>query len=144
MDRRIAIVASRFNEEIVTGLLVGAKRALMESGLDWDQVPIFKVPGAFEIPLVAKKAAQTGRYDALIAIGCLIRGETAHFEYISNQASLGIGLVALETGIPITFGVITVNNDEQAIARSGDNPENKGYEAAKAALEMIQLLRQIE
>lgn len=140
---RLAIVASRFNDEIVDGLIDGARRAVEQAGIQWDNVPIFRVPGAFEIPLVAKKAAQSGNYDAVIAIGCLIRGETPHFEYISNQTSLGIGQAALETGIPITFGVITVNSDEQAIARSGDNTENKGYEAAMAAVEMVNLLRRM-
>ena len=140
---RIAIIASNFNSEIVEGLIEGAKRAVVEAGFDWQQVPVFRVPGAFEIPLAAKKAAESGKYDAVIAIGCLIRGETPHFEYISNQMSLGIGQVALETGIPIAFGVITVNTDEQAAARSGANSENKGYEAAMAAIEMVHLLRQM-
>src|SRR5438874_2712200 len=139
---RFAIVASRFNAEIVEGLLLGAKRALVQSGIDWAEVPVFRVPGAFEIPLASKKAAISGKYDAVIAIGCLIRGETPHFEYISNQTSLGIGRVALETGIPVSFGVITVNTEEQAAARSADNTENKGYEAAMAAIEMVQLLRE--
>jgi 6,7-dimethyl-8-ribityllumazine synthase len=143
MGFRLAIIASKFNSEIVDGLVNGAKNALTSAGIDWNTVPVFRVPGAFEIPLAAKKAAQSGQYDAVITIGCLIRGETPHFEYISNQTSLGIGQAALETGIPITFGVITVNTDEQAIARSGNNIENKGYEAAMAAVEMVQLLRQM-
>jgi 6,7-dimethyl-8-ribityllumazine synthase len=140
---RFAVVASRFNSEIVDGLLGGARSALLEAGVDWDRVGVFRVPGAFEIPLVAKKVAESGKYDAVVAIGCLIRGETPHFEYISNQTSLGIGQVALETGIPVTFGVITVNSDEQAIARSGAGEGNKGYEAAMAAVEMVSLLREI-
>ena len=140
---RLAIVASRFNDEIVDGLIDGAKRALVKAGLKWEDVPVFRVPGAFEIPLVAKKAAQSLKYDAVIAIGCLIKGETPHFEFISMQASMGLGLAALETGVPITFGVITVNTDEQAVARSGDNNENKGYEAAMAAIEMVELLRRM-
>jgi len=140
---RFAVVASRFNSEIVDGLLGGARSALTDAGVDWDRVAVFQVPGAFEIPLVAKKVAESGKYDAVVAIGCLIRGETPHFEYISNQASLGIGQVALETGIPVTFGIITVNNDEQAIARSSAGEGNKGYEAAMAAVEMVKLLREI-
>jgi len=140
---RFAVVASRFNAEIVEGLLDGARSALSEAGVNWDRVAVFRVPGAFEIPLVAKRAAESGKYDAVVAIGCLIRGETPHFEYISNQTSLGIGQVALETGIPVTFGVITVNSDEQAIARSGAGEGNKGYEAALAAVEMVKLLREI-
>jgi 6,7-dimethyl-8-ribityllumazine synthase len=140
---RFAVVASRFNSEIVDGLLGGARSALTDAGVDWDRVAVFQVPGAFEIPLVVKKVAESGKYDAVVAIGCLIRGETPHFEYISNQASLGIGQVALETGIPVTFGIITVNNDEQAIARSSAGEGNKGYEAAMAAVEMVKLLREI-
>jgi 6,7-dimethyl-8-ribityllumazine synthase len=140
---RLVIIASRFNSEIVDGLLEGANRALVDSGVDPDGVPVFRVPGAFEIPLAAKRAAISRKYDAVIAIGCLIRGETPHFEYISNQTSLGIGLVALETGVPVAFGVITVNNDEQAVARAGSNNDNKGYEAAMSAIEMVRLLREI-
>src|SRR5437868_2589365 len=140
---RVAVVASRFNDEVVEGLLEGARRGLVEAGVDWSTVPVFRVPGAFEIPLAAKKAATSGKYDAVIAIGCLIRGDTPHFEYISNQTSLGLGQVALETGVPVTFGVITVNTDEQAMARSGDDTENKGYEAAKAAIDMVDLLREM-
>ena len=140
---RFAVVASRFNSEIVDGLIGGVRSALTEAGVNWDRVAVFRVPGAFEIPLVAKKVAESGKYDAVVAIGCLIRGETPHFEYISNQTSLGIGQVALETGIPVTFGVITVNSDEQAIARSGAGEGNKGYEAATAAVEMVKLLREI-
>ena len=140
---RLVIIASRFNSEIVDGLLEGANRAFVDGGVDPRAVPIFRVPGAFEIPLAAKRAAISGKYDAVIAIGCLIRGETPHFEYISNQTSLGIGQVALDTGVPVAFGVITVNTDEQAVARAGTNNENKGYEAATAAIEMVRLLREI-
>jgi len=140
---RFAVVASRFNDEIVDGLLEGAKRGLAEAGVEWKSVSVFRVPGAFEIPLAAKKAAKSGKFDAIIAIGCLIRGETPHFEYISNQTSLGIGQVALDTGVPVTFGVITVNTDEQAAARSQPNSENKGYEAATAAIDMVRLLREM-
>src|SRR5437868_12936179 len=140
---RVAVVASRFNDEVVEGLLEGARRGLVEAGVDWSTVPVFRVPGAFEIPLAAKKCATSGKFDAVIAIGCLIRGETPHFEYISNQTSLGIGQVALDTGVPVSFGVITVNSDEQAEARSGENKENKGYEAAMAAIEMVHLLRRM-
>jgi 6,7-dimethyl-8-ribityllumazine synthase len=142
-EPRYAIVASRFNAEIVEGLLEGAKRALVQAGVNWDDVPVHRVPGAFEIPLAAQRVAETGKFDAVIAIGCLIRGETPHFEYISMQVSLGIGQVALDMGIPVAFGVITVNTDEQAVARSGPNPENKGFEAASAAIEMVKLLREI-
>ena len=141
---RLAIVASRFNEEIVAGLILGAKRAIVKAGGDWDKVAVYRVPGAFEIPLAAQRAIESGKFDAVIGIGCLIQGETPHFEYISQQTSLGIGRVALDTGVPVSFGVITVNTDEQAEARSGDNDENnKGYDAANAAIEMVDLLRQM-
>ena len=133
----------RDSYEAVDGLIEGAKRALTDAGLDWKDVRVIRVPGAFEIPLASKKVAASGKYDAVIAIGCLIRGETPHFEYISNQTSLGIGQVALETGIPVAFGVITVNSEDQALSRCAPNKENKGYEAAVAAIEMVQLLSEI-
>ena len=141
--RRFAIVASRFNSEITDRLVAGAQDALRRAGVDLEQVPVIRVPGAFEIPMVARLAALSEKYDAIIAIGCLIRGETAHFEYISNHVSLGIGQVGLETGIPIAFGVLTAFNDEQAMARSEANSENKGFEAAMAAVEMVNLLHRI-
>jgi 6,7-dimethyl-8-ribityllumazine synthase len=142
-EARYTIIASRFNTEIVDRLISGARTGLTQSGVEWEKVSIFKVPGAFEIPIAVKKAALSGKFDAILAIGCVIRGETPHFEYISNYVSLGIGQVGLETGIPVSFGVLTVNTDEQAMARSDDNAENKGFEAALAAVEMVNLLRQI-
>lgn len=134
-------MASRFNDEIVDGLLLGARRAVEKCGGDWGSVVVYRVPGAFEIPLAAQKAIATGKFDAVIALGCLIKGDTPHFEYISQQASLGIGKVALDTGVPVGFGVITVLSDEQALQRSGDNDGNKGFEAAIAAIEMVDLMR---
>jgi 6,7-dimethyl-8-ribityllumazine synthase len=134
---RIAIVASRFNPEITDRLLAGAQEALRGNA----QVTLIYVPGAFEIPLAAKRAALSGRFDAIVAVGCVIRGETAHFEYISHVASTGIAQVGLETGIPVTFGVLTCDTDEQAMARSEPGPENKGYHAAQAAVEMVRVLR---
>lgn len=134
---RIAIVASRFNEEITARLLSGAQEALKGVAT----VTVVHVPGAFEIPLAAKEAASSGKFDAIVAIGCVIRGETAHFEYISQAASNGIAQVGLETGIPVTFGVLTADSDEQAMARSVPGPDNKGYHAAQAAVEMVQVLR---
>jgi 6,7-dimethyl-8-ribityllumazine synthase len=134
---RIAIVASRFNPEITDRLLAGAQEALRGNA----QVTLTYVPGAFEIPLAAKRAALSGRFDAIVAIGCVIRGETAHFEYISHVVSTGIAQVGLETGIPVTFGVLTCDTDEQAMARSEPGPENKGYHAAQAAVEMVSVLR---
>jgi 6,7-dimethyl-8-ribityllumazine synthase len=136
-DLRIAIVASRFNPEISERLLSGAQDALRGVAT----VTVVQVPGAFEIPLAAKQAALSGRFDAIVAIGCVIRGETPHFEYISQVASNGIAQVGFETGIPVTFGVLTADTDEQAIARSVPGPDNKGYHAAQAAVEMVQVLR---
>ena len=141
-NHRVAIVVSRFNPEITDKLVEGALAALKQSGADPAAIPVYRVPGAFEIPLIAKLAALSGKFDAVIALGCVIRGETPHFEYISNQVSLGLGKAALESGIPITFGVLTVDTDAQAEARSGPGTDNKGYEAAMAAVEMIQLARQ--
>jgi 6,7-dimethyl-8-ribityllumazine synthase len=140
---RYAIVASRFNTVISDRLIAGALDALKRANIASEQVEVFHVPGAFEIPLVSKRAALTKKFDAVIAIGCVIRGETAHFEYISQQVSNGIGQVALETGIPVTFGVLTAYTEEQAMVRSGPNPDNKGYEAAAAAVEMVNLLKKL-
>lgn len=134
---KIAIVASQFNPEITERLIAGAQEALRGAA----KVTLIHVPGAFEIPLAAKRAALSGRFDAVVAIGCVIRGETAHFEYISHVASTGIAQVGLETGIPVTFGVLTVDTDEQAMARSEPGPENKGYHAAQAAVEMVRVLK---
>ena len=136
-DLKIAIVASRFNPEITERLITGAQEALREVA----EVSLIHVPGAFEIPIAAKRAALSGRFHAIIAIGCVIRGETAHFEYISQVASSGIAQVGLETGIPVTFGVLTVDTDEQAMARSEPGPDNKGYHAAQAAVEMVKVLK---
>lgn len=138
-----AIVASRYNPEIVDGLIKGALEALRGAGAESKDVVLIRTPGAFEIPLAAKHAASSGRYDAVIAIGCVIRGETPHFEYISREASRGIGEAGLAAGVPVTFGVLTAETEDQAIARSGPGPQNRGYEAAMAAIEMVNLLRQI-
>ena len=136
-DLRIAIVASRFNAEISERLLAGAEEALRGVA----EVTLFHVPGAFEIPLTAKRVALSKRFDAIVAIGCVIRGETAHFEYISHVASTGIAQVGLETGVPVTFGVLTVDTDEQAMARSVPGGDNKGYHAAQAAVEMARIVK---
>jgi len=136
-DLSIAIVASRFNAEITDRLIAGAQEALR--GLA--EVTLYHVPGAFEIPLAAKRAALSRRFDAIVAIGCVIRGETAHFEYISHVASTGIAQVGLETGVPVTFGVLTVDTDEQAMARSVPGGDNKGYHAAQAAVEMARIVK---
>lgn len=136
-DLKIAVVASRFNPEITERLIAGAQEALRGVA----DVTLIHVPGAFEIPLMAKTAALSKRFDAIVAIGCVIRGETAHFEYISHVASTGIAQVSLETGVPVTFGVLTTDTDEQAMARSVPGGDNKGYHAAQAAVEMVRILR---
>jgi 6,7-dimethyl-8-ribityllumazine synthase len=140
---RFAIVVSRFNDEITSGLLAGARAALEESEVADEDLDIVHVPGAFEIPSVALRLARTGTYDAVITLGCLIKGETMHFEYIAAAAAHGIMQVGLTTGVPVAFGVLTAATDEQAVARSAAGPENKGREAALAAIEMATLLRQI-
>jgi 6,7-dimethyl-8-ribityllumazine synthase len=137
-----AVVASRFNSEIVDRLVAGAKEALKVAGCEERNVTIIRVPGAFEIPLTVLRAAKSRRYDAIVAIGCVIRGETPHFEYISREASHGITLASLETGTPVGFGVLTVDTDDQAMARSEPGSTNKGFEAATAAVEMANLLKQ--
>jgi len=140
---RYAIVVSRFNKEITSGLLSGAREALAEAGVRDDAVTVFQVPGAFEIPLAAKRAAESGEFAAVICLGCLIKGETMHFEYIADAASHGIMRVALDTGIPVAFGVLTTLTDAQAEERAAPGPGNKGREAAAAALDMARLVRQI-
>ena len=137
MSYRIAIVASEYNSVIMDRLISGATKAMK----DHRQVTI-RVPGSFEIPVVVKRAAVSKKYDGVVALGCVLRGETAHFEYISTAVSNGLQQVALETGIPIGFGVLTVDTVQQAMDRSGESG-NKGYEAAVTALEMIDVLRQI-
>jgi 6,7-dimethyl-8-ribityllumazine synthase len=141
---RFAIVASRFNPEITSGLLQGARETLAEASVADDDITIVHVPGAFEIPLAAMRLAETGRFDAVICLGCLIKGDTMHFEYIASAASQGLMDVATATGVPIAFGVLTTLTDEQAAARSAPGPENKGREAARAAIDMAILLRSIE
>jgi 6,7-dimethyl-8-ribityllumazine synthase len=141
---RFAIVASRFNPEITSGLLQGARETLAEASVADDDIMIVHVPGAFEIPLAAMRMAETGRFDAVICLGCLIKGDTMHFEYLASAASQGLMDVSTATGVPIAFGVLTTLTDEQAAARSAPGPDNKGREAARAAIEMATLLRSIE
>jgi 6,7-dimethyl-8-ribityllumazine synthase len=140
---RFAIVVSRFNEEITRGLLSGARAGLRDAGVRDDAVSVFDVPGAFEIPLAAKQAAVSGRYAAVICLGCLIKGDTMHFEYIAEAASHGIMQVGLETGVPVAFGVLTTLTDAQAQERAAPGAGNKGREAAQAAIEMVRVLRQV-
>jgi len=135
---RVAIVASEYNSVIMDRLIEGAKRALK----DQKTVAVIRVPGSFEIPLAAKRAAQSRKYDAVVALGCVVRGETPHFEYISSSVSLALQQVALESGVPVGFGVLTVDTVQQALDRSGESG-NKGAEAAETALAMIKVLREI-
>lgn len=138
---RVAIVVSRFNEQITGGLLTGARAALAEAGVRDGDITVVHVPGAFEIPVAARRLAEAGDVDAIVGIGCLIKGETMHFEYIAAAASRGIMDVSTATGIPVAFGVLTAMTDEQAEARAADDPGNKGREAALAAVEMATLFR---
>jgi 6,7-dimethyl-8-ribityllumazine synthase len=140
---RFAIVASRFNEEVTRGLLAGARDTLAEASVRDEDVTIVHVPGAFEIPLTARVLAETGRFDAIICIGSLIKGETMHFEYIASATSHGIMDAAAATGVPMAFGVLTTLTEEQALQRAAPGPENKGREAALAAIEMAMLFRQL-
>jgi|SRR5688572_7678852 len=140
---RFAIVVSRFNEEITAGLLKGARQALAEAAVEDSDITVMRVPGAFEIPVTALRAAETGQFDAVICIGCVIKGETMHFEYIAGTVCQAIADAASATGVPIALGVLTTLTEEQAVARAADGPENKGREAALAAVEMATLFRQL-
>lgn len=138
-----AIVVSRFNELITKRLLEGARDALSKNGVQQQDVDVAWVPGAFEIPLVAKRMAETGRYAAVICLGAVIRGETGHYEYVSSAATSGVARVALDTDVPVLFGILTTENLEQAEARARLKGNNKGFDVAIAALEMANLLRDI-
>ncbi len=140
---KFAIVIGRFNEFIGSKLLSGALDGLKRHGVSENDLEIIWVPGAFEIPLAAKKLAASGRYDAVICLGAVIRGATPHFDYVSNEVSKGIAAAALETGVPIIFGVLTTDTIEQAIERAGTKSGNKGYEAATTAIEMANLFKQL-
>lgn len=138
---RVAIVAARFNSEVTDRLVEGALRALVDHGASERDVDTWRVPGAWELPQAAARALDAGRYDALLALGCVIRGETPHFDYVCQNASLGLGAVARASSVPVAFGVLTTDTLEQAMARAGSGPDNKGYEAAMAALEMVSVFR---
>jgi len=140
---KFAIIISRFNDFIVNRLTGGAMDALLRHGAEEALVDQYKVPGAFEIPLMAKKLAQTKKYDAIICLGAVIRGATPHFDYVASEVAKGIATVGLETGIPITFGILTTDNLEQAIERAGSKSGNKGTDAAVTAIEMVSLLKQL-
>ena len=143
-DLRFGIVAARFNEFIVARLIDGAVDALVKHGATPADIEVVRVPGAFEMPLALQRLAQTRRHDALIALGCVIRGATPHFEYVSGEASRGIGQASLKHDLPIGFGLLTVDTIEQAIERAGTKAGNKGADAALSAIEMASLLRQME
>lgn len=141
---KFAIVASRFNEFIVSKLISGAEDTLVRHGVSSDDITLAWVPGAFEIPLIASKMARSGKYDAVICLGSVIRGSTTHYDYVCSEVSKGIAAVALESGIPVMFGVLTTENIEQAIERSGSKAGNKGFSCAEGAIEMVNLLRAME
>jgi 6,7-dimethyl-8-ribityllumazine synthase len=141
---RFAIVVSKFNEEITEGLLQGARERFAEASVPDENVTVFRVPGAFEIPITAQRLGESGEYDAIVCLGCLIKGETMHFEYIAEAASHGIMEAAAATGVPMAFGVLTTLTEEQAVERSRSGPDNKGREAAAAAVEMARLFRKLD
>ena len=141
--QKIAIVAGRFNEIITNKLLGGAIDAFKRHGGNENDIDVAWVPGSFEIPLVAKKMAESKKYDAVICLGAVIRGATAHFEMVANETTKGIAAASLQTGVPVIFGVLTTDNIEQAVERAGSKAGNKGFEAVTTAIEMINLMKQI-
>jgi len=140
---RIAIVRSLFNPRVTDGLLAGAMAELAWLGAEKRAVKMYDLPGAFELPLAARKAAESGRFDAVIALGAVIRGETDHYEHVAREAAAGLAAVSRETGVPVSFGVLTVKREAQALARSGASRDNKGAEAARAAVQTVNALRAI-
>ncbi|EGQ0376318.1 6,7-dimethyl-8-ribityllumazine synthase [Staphylococcus pseudintermedius] len=140
---KIGVVVSRFNDLITGRLLDGAQDALRRHQVAEDSIDVAYVPGAFELPIVAKKMAQTGKYDAVVTLGCVIRGATSHYDYVCNEAAKGIAKASDDTGVPVIFGVLTTENIEQAIERAGTKAGNKGAESAVGAIEMANLLRQM-
>lgn len=143
-DIKVGIVCARFNEFIVSKLLSGCEDGLLRHGVKPDDISVAWVPGAFEIPLITSKMAKSGKYDAVIALGAVIRGSTSHYDYVCNEASKGIAAVALESDIPVMFGVLTTDTIEQAIERAGTKAGNKGSECAQGAIEMVNLIRALE
>ncbi|MCF4099117.1 6,7-dimethyl-8-ribityllumazine synthase [Maritalea mediterranea] len=142
-NARVAVVVSQFNPKVTQGLLAGAKLEMADAGLNLANKDIFDAPGAFEMPLIAKKLAKSGRYDGVVCLGCVIKGDTAHFEFISLGATMGIVEASLETEVPICFGILTTYTQEQAVVRSSDDAENKGREAVAACLGSLATLQQI-
>lgn len=143
-DLKVGIVVARFNEFITSKLLGGAQDGLKRHGVDEANVDVAWVPGAFELPLVAKKMATSGKYDAVITLGTVIRGATTHYDYVCNEVAKGVAAITLQTEIPVIFGVLTTETIEQAIERAGTKAGNKGYEAAVSAIEMANLGRQLQ
>ena len=141
---RIGIVVARFNEFITSKLLGGAIDGLVRHGMNEEDVDVAWVPGAFEIPLIAKKMAKSGKYDAVIALGAVIRGSTSHYDYVCNEVSKGVAAASMESGVPVMFGVVTTENIEQAIERAGTKAGNKGYDCALGAIEMVNLIRNLD
>ncbi len=139
---KVGIVAARFNEFIVSKLVGGAIDGLVRHDVNEDDITIAWVPGAFEIPLVAKKMAKSGKYDAIICLGTVIRGQTSHYDYVCNEVSKGIAQVSLESELPVMFGILTTENIEQAVERAGTKAGNKGYDCALGAIEMVNLMKQ--
>ena len=141
---KVGIVAARFNEFITSRLLSGAVDGLTRHGVREEDIHTAWVPGAFEIPLIASRMAKSGKYDAVICLGAVIRGATTHYDYVCNEAAKGIAMVSLETGVPVMFGVLTTENIEQAIERAGSKAGNKGYDCALGAIEMVNLIREMD
>jgi 6,7-dimethyl-8-ribityllumazine synthase len=141
---RIAVITARWNAQVTDGLRDGALRALTKNSITPESIEDFAVPGAFELPLAAQRAARSGRFDGIITLGCVIRGDTPHFDYVCAETTRGIGEVALKEDIPVAFGLLTTDNLQQALDRAGDNEENKGEEAALTVLEMLALIKQMQ
>jgi 6,7-dimethyl-8-ribityllumazine synthase len=141
---RFAVIVSRFNTEITSGLLAGALGALDEAGVGANARTVVWVPGAFELPIAARRLAESGRYDAVVCLGCVIKGDTMHFEYIADTVAHGVARAAVESGVPVAFGVLTTLTEEQAVERSRPDGQNKGAEAARAAVEMASLFRALD
>ena len=140
---KVAIVASRFNEFIVSKLIEGARDGLLRHDVAEENISLAWVPGAFEIPVVAKKLAESGKYDAVICVGAVIRGATTHYDYVCAEVSKGIATVSMQTGVPVMFGILTTDTSQQAMERAGTKAGNKGYDCALGAIEMVNLMKQI-
>ena len=143
-DLTLAIVVSRFNQRLTERLLAGAQEALAKHGVDPERVDVVHVPGCFELPLTAQRLAETGRYQAVVCLGCVLRGETPHFDYVAGQAASGIARVGLDTRVPVIFGVVTADTLQQALDRVGGREGNKGFDAVLAAIEMANLMKRID